>query len=74
VIGKLNFLEKSTRPDIAYAVHQAARFTAKPKASHGKAVRHLCRYLAGTKDKGLIIEPYLSKGFKVWVDADFCGL
>jgi hypothetical protein len=74
VIGKLNFLEKSTRPDIAYAVHQAARFAAEPKASHGRAVRHLCRYLAGTKDKGLIIQPDLSKAFEVWVDADFCGL
>jgi hypothetical protein len=24
IIGKLNFLEKSTRPDIAFAVHQCA--------------------------------------------------
>jgi hypothetical protein len=31
VIGKLNYLEKSTRPDIAYAVHQCARFSAEPK-------------------------------------------
>jgi hypothetical protein len=31
VIGKLNFLEKSTRPDIAYAVHQCARFSENPK-------------------------------------------
>ena len=27
VIGKLNFLEKSTRPDIAVSVHQCARFS-----------------------------------------------
>jgi hypothetical protein len=27
VIGKLKFLEKSTRPEIAYAVHQCARAT-----------------------------------------------
>ena len=26
VIGKLNFLEKSTCPDIAYAIHQCTRF------------------------------------------------
>jgi hypothetical protein len=30
VIGKLNFLEKSTRPDIAYAVHQCALFASNP--------------------------------------------
>jgi hypothetical protein len=27
VIGKLNYLEKCTRPDIAYAVHRCARFS-----------------------------------------------
>ena len=27
VIGKLNFLEKSTRPDISISVHQCARFS-----------------------------------------------
>jgi hypothetical protein len=27
VIGKANFLEKSTRPDIAVAIHQCARFS-----------------------------------------------
>jgi len=27
IIGQLNFLEKSTRLDIAYAVHQCARFS-----------------------------------------------
>ena len=45
VVGKLNFLEKSTRPDIAYAVHQCARFCSNPKKSHGDAIVHLARYL-----------------------------
>ena len=40
VIGKLNFLEKSTRPDISYAVHQYARFCEHPKQSHGEAIQH----------------------------------
>jgi hypothetical protein len=30
VVGKLNYLKKSTHPDIAYAVHQCARFSAEP--------------------------------------------
>jgi hypothetical protein len=30
VIGKMLYLEKSTRPDISCAVHQCARFSAKP--------------------------------------------
>ena len=38
IIGRLDFFEKFTRPDIAYAVHQSARFTSNPKASHNLAV------------------------------------
>jgi hypothetical protein len=57
VIGKLNYLEKSTRPDIAFQVHQCARFCADPKKEHGNAIIWICRYLAATKDKGLIFKP-----------------
>ena len=57
VIGKLNFLEESTRPDIALAVHQCARFSVDPRKPHGEAVKNIGRYLAGTKDKGLIFKP-----------------
>ena len=34
IIGKLNFLEKSTCLDLAYSVHQCARFSINPKKSH----------------------------------------
>jgi hypothetical protein len=34
VIGKVNFLNKSTRPEIACAVHQCARNSNTPKQSH----------------------------------------
>jgi len=33
VIGGLNFLEKSTPPNIVYPVHQCTRFSNGPKAS-----------------------------------------
>jgi len=33
-----NLLEKSTRPDISYAVNQCARFISNPEASHMQAV------------------------------------
>ena len=45
VIGKLNFLEKSTRPDISISVHQCARFSERPKRSHAEAVKHIGWYL-----------------------------
>jgi hypothetical protein len=73
IIGKLNFLEKSTRPEIAYAVHQCVRFSSNPRQSHANAVKYLCRYLMSTKDKGLILRADPSKSFEVHVDCDFAG-
>ena len=73
VIGKLNFLEKSTRPDISVSVHQCARFSEAPKKSHAEAVKRIGRYLLATRDKGLIIQPNELRQFDCWVDADFAG-
>jgi len=73
IIGKLNYLEKGSRPDIAYITHQCARFTTCPKEEHAKAIRWLARYLKGTRDKGTILRPDKSRGLEVYVDADFAG-
>ena len=73
VIGKLNFLEKSTRPDISVSIHQCARFSESPKKSHAEAVKRIGRYLLATRDKGLMIHPNEDWHFDCWVDADFAG-
>jgi hypothetical protein len=73
VIGKMNYLEKGSRSDIAYAVHQCARFSAFPKMEHGKAIRWIARYLHGTRDEGTIFKPKRGLGLEVYVDADFAG-
>lgn len=73
VIGKLNFLEKTTRPNISYAVHQCARFMQHPKQSHGEAIKHIGRYLLEMRGKGIIVSPDESMGFECYVDADFAG-
>ena len=73
VIDKLNFMEKSTRPDISVSVHQCARFSESPKKSHAEAVKHIGRYLLATRDKGLMIQPNKDWHFDCWVDADFAG-
>jgi hypothetical protein len=72
VIGKLNYLEKSTRPDIAFAVHQCARYSSNPKESHSHAVRYIVRYLMKTRDMGIILKPS-NHSFECYVDADFQG-
>jgi ribosomal protein S17E len=73
VIGKLNYLEKSTRSDIAYITHQLARFSAEPKKEHGQALRWLGRYLKATRTKGTILRIDETKDMEVYVDADFSG-
>ena len=73
VVGMLLYVSNNTRPDITFAVSQVARFTACPKVSHAKAIKSIVRYLAGTKDKGIIFKLTGSFDLKLWVDADFAG-
>jgi Reverse transcriptase (RNA-dependent DNA polymerase) len=39
LIGKLNFLSSSCRPELSCAIHQAARFSADPRTNHTEAVK-----------------------------------
>ena len=73
VIGMLNYLASSTCLYILYAVHQCAHFSADPKLSHERAVKRIVRYLKGSRDKGIIMNPDKQKGVQCFVDADFAG-
>jgi Reverse transcriptase (RNA-dependent DNA polymerase) len=57
VIGMLLYLSNNSRPDIAFAVHQCARFSHAPKQSHATAVKTIGRYLLRTQSEGLILKP-----------------
>ena len=71
--GMLGYLQYTTRPDIAMATHQCARFNNNPKLSHERAILRICKYLLGTMDKGMIFKPDVSRGLECHVDADFAG-
>ena len=73
VIGKLNYLEKATRPDISFATHQCARFAAVPKKSHARAVYWLGHYLLHSKKKGMRFRADITRGLEVFVDDSFAG-
>lgn len=73
VVGKLNYLAQTTRPDIMQAVHAIAKFVSNPRKEHGEAVMYLCMYLNKTRDIGLKFKPDPSKGFEDYCDADFIG-
>jgi hypothetical protein len=72
VIGKMNYLENSARPEIAYVVHQCARFASQPRMEHIKAVKQIGQYLLGTKNKGIHIQPN-KESIHCLADADFLG-
>jgi|AntRauTorckE5430_2_1112549.scaffolds.fasta_scaffold04696_1 hypothetical protein len=74
IVGMLLYLSNNTRPDLAFAVSQVARFTHNPKKSHASAVKIIVRYLAGTSDKGTIVQSATSLELTCHVDADFAGL
>jgi hypothetical protein len=69
----LMFLSANTRPDIAFAVHQAAHFSHSPRASHAFAVKRILRYLQKTNDKGFYLRPNSTLSVDCYVDADFAG-
>ena len=73
IIGILNYISGSSRPDIAYTTHSSARFSANPKDSHDNGVKRIIKYLKGTKENGLIMYPKNGKGLKCFFDADFAG-
>jgi hypothetical protein len=74
VVGKLNYLAQTTRPDIMYATHQIAKYSSDPRQSHGEAILYLIGYLKKTCDFGPRFKPDSSKGFECYCDADFSGL
>jgi Reverse transcriptase (RNA-dependent DNA polymerase) len=74
LIGMLLYLSNNSRPDIAFAVHQCARFSHAPRQVHAAAVKAIGRYLIRTRDKGLIMSPTGDLGVDCYVDADFAGL
>ena len=73
IIGMMNYLQQSTRPDISFAVHQCARFCSDPKLSHERAVKRITKYLLGSKERGVTCRPDRSKGLECYADADFAG-
>jgi hypothetical protein len=75
VLGMIGYLQANSRPDIAFAVSQCARFVHKMKLSHEEALERIGQYLKGTMDQGLILRPQKFDGGEfstdVYVDADF---
>jgi hypothetical protein len=64
VVGKLNYLAKTTCPDTMYATHQIAKYSSDPGQLHGEAILYLICYLKKTRDLGLPFKPDSTTGFE----------
>ncbi len=76
VVGQLLYLYLTghTRPELANAVNQCARYMFNPKRSRELALIRIGKYLKGTRTKGLIVKT--SGGLlniDAYPDADFTG-
>ena len=71
LIGILNYLANTTRPDISMVVHQCARFLNDPKLSHEKAVKRIIKYFIGIKNIGIKVRVNAVLGFNAYVDTAF---
>lgn len=72
-VGSLMYLSVSTRPDIAYAVGNLARFSSKPTKDHWTALKRVLRYLKGTVKHGILYSQKGSTDSVGFSDADWAG-
>jgi hypothetical protein len=70
----IQYMSGHTRPDIAFAVSQCARFSSNPKRTHPAALKRIGRYLLQTRDRGLLLNPMDAFEIECFVDTDFAGL
>jgi hypothetical protein len=77
-VGALMYLAIGTRPDIMFTVGKLAQYNANPGPQHWQAVKHVMRYLQGTKDLRLTFRPTTSDPMsselcESFSDADHAG-
>ena len=73
IVGSLLYLSTKTRPDIAYAVSNVARFCARPTKQHWVALKRILRYLKGTVNYGLVYLESDKNPLIAYSDADWVG-
>lgn len=72
-VGSLLYLSTGTRPDIAFAVGNVARFSANPTKRHWAGVKRIMRYLKGTSDLGLYYSNSADEDLVGYSDSDWAS-
>ena len=69
-VGSLLWVSNGTRPDIAYAVSQVAKYMTNPGQDHWTAVKRIMRYLKGTSELEIVYNGYRD----IETSGYFCGV
>ena len=70
-VGALLYLASHTRPDISFSVNLLARFSSCPTLRHWNGIKHIFRYLQGTRDKGLFFSNTSKEALIGFADAGY---
>ena len=64
-VMSMSWLSLNARPDIKFSTHLLSRHSAEPTKRHWRGVKHMLRYLNGTRDHGILFErnPQPIKGY-----------
>eukprot|EP00171_Calliarthron_tuberculosum_P021654 IDg21654t1 len=72
-LGRLMYLMVGTRPDLAFVVGKLSQFCETPLKSHWMAVKRVLRYIAGTRDQGILYGASQGLGLVGYSDSDWGG-
>jgi Reverse transcriptase (RNA-dependent DNA polymerase) len=72
IVGALQYVT-ITRPDIAFAVNRVSQFMHNPSDVHWSTVKRILRYLKGTDQLGLCIQPSNDLTLSAYSDSDWAG-
>lgn len=86
LVGELGWIAQCTRADVKFVVGVLARFVTNPGKKHWEAAKYLLRYLAGTREYGLLFAANgdeltrdadgnlcMMKPIEIYCDADYAG-
>jgi hypothetical protein len=74
LVGSLMYLV-NTLPDLSFSVGYVSRFMEKPHEEHLAAVKHILRYISGTKTHGVFYPRKKEGGTRLfgYTDSDLAG-
>ena len=71
LIGSLLYIMLGTRPDIAFAVTQMAKFASNPSEEHLNRAMYILRYLQGTREYALVFDGNSQEGLYAYCDSSY---